>query len=297
MEIVSPFAVAYQGNDADRHVVDAQVLGVSILGASKLYTAVAHYSAFGLIPHGNYKKQFRCYARAPKAGSYEWMVYVATVSQEYNLHQEIYRAAISYIFSKVADAVKNIWTKKGDTVKVVEALAQTMVRQAEIDAGLKEQLINGLVKSNDNLASLQGKLIDALPELADATRAHGRLLVAPVGNSCKSIVQVFGHDNKIVIDEPEAEVIRGDSKLEVEDMQNFECKEITEVNVTTGHCILNVEGFDKPIAGKISDPALNVPNNVYTRALNNKSRFRVSAKPVKRDGVVHKLYISDARDA
>jgi len=84
--------------------------------------------------------------------------------------------------------------------------------------------------------------------------------------------------------------------MEVDDMQNFKCKRITEVNVENGNCILDIEGFDNPVRSKISDSAISKPNNVYTRALNNKTSLRLSAKPVKRNGVINKLFVSDAQD-
>jgi hypothetical protein len=160
---------------------------------------------------------------------------------------------------------------------------------------VQHQMINAWTHSNDNLASLHGKLIDTLPRIAEATRSHGKLLVTPIGNTCVSITQFTGTANAAVIDEPEAEVIRGDPEMEVDSMREFQCRQITEVNIRTGHCIVEVEGFDGQLPGKISDPALEQPNNVYTRALNGKTPFVITAKPVKREGVLHKLYISDAR--
>jgi hypothetical protein len=59
---------------------------------------------------------------------------------------------------------------------------------------------------------------------------------------------------------------------------------------------MQVEGFDGPVVGKISDPSLNTPNNVYTKSLNAQTPFEFSAKPVKRDGVIKTLYISDAKE-
>ena len=151
-----------------------------------------------------------------------------------------------------------------------------------------------MIRANDNLATLNEKLIDTLPTLAESTRSHGKQLVKPIGNTCREIRQ-YSKTQEIVIDEAEAAVIRGSSQMEVAEMQTFKCRRITEVNVKTGHCILDIEGFDKPVSGKISDPAINTPNNVYTNALNESTGFSVVAKPVRMDGVVSKLFISDAK--
>jgi hypothetical protein len=67
--------------------------------------------------------------------------------------------------------------------------------------------------------------------------------------------------------------------------------------VQNGHCILDIEGLNGFVTGKISDPALELPNNIYTKSLNNQTSFFISAKPVKRNGVVQKLHVSDAKEA
>lgn len=41
-EIAWPITVIYEGNDTDRHIINAQALGKSMIGASKLYNAIAH---------------------------------------------------------------------------------------------------------------------------------------------------------------------------------------------------------------------------------------------------------------
>lgn len=292
--IVTPFAVTYNGNDAEKNVINAQSLGESIIGASKLYTAATHFCMFGNVPRGNYKKQFGCYATPPIRGSYEYQILLAALSNEWALHGEIYKEGFKYLFPRIIDTIIKIWLKPSETAKVTEMFVELMKEQARENNSLNTVLVNGLIKANDNLASLHDKLIDTLPQIAEATRAHGRQLVTPVGNTCNSLSQFSNTDQEIIISEPEAEVIRGGSQMEIEEMQKFNCKRIREVNEINGHCILEIEGFDEFIVGKISDPALKIPNNVYTKSLDNHSAFTISAKPVKRNGVVQKLHISDA---
>lgn len=294
--IVAPFAVTYDGNDADQHVISARQLGESIVGGSKLYTAAVHYCMFGIIPRGNYKKEFQCYAMPAREKCFEYHLFIAAIASEYALHGEIYKEGLGFLFSRVLEAIKKIWLKPGETEKVVEMLVDLLKEESRNSNALNTVLANGLIKANDNLASLHDKLIVTLPQIADSTRSHGAELVSPVGNTCKTIRQFTNTAQEIIITEPEAEVIRGDKDMEIDDMQQFICKRITEVNVENGHCIMNVEGFDELIVGKISDPALETPNNVYTKALNQQTSFIISAKPVKRNGIVQKLFVSDARE-
>ncbi|WP_035682431.1 DUF7947 five-stranded beta-barrel domain-containing protein, partial [Bradyrhizobium liaoningense] len=58
--------------------------------------------------------------------------------------------------------------------------------------------------------------------------------------------------------------------------------------------LLTLPGRDKVVLGKISDAALDQPNNIYTRALNEGQTLHVTAKPTLKDGELHKLYISSA---
>lgn len=293
-KVISQFAITYDGNDADNHIINAAALGESIIGASKFYNSVAHYCSFGFVPHRNYKRQFECYASVPRDGSYEYLLFIA--SQEYGLHAEIYKPALDYLFSKVVKSIKDLWTGKGKTEKIVETLVEALLEQRRIDADIESQLINSITKSNDHLTSLHSQLIATLPQLANATRKNGKKLVYPIGNTCRSIKQFSGTSDVVLIDEPDAEAIRGDDDTEVEDMKSFICNRITEINIKTGHCILEIDGFIGPIVGKISDPTISIPNNVYTRCMNSNTPFIVSAKTVKKNGIIYKLFISDAND-
>ncbi len=296
IEIVPSFLVSYDGADADQHILDAAALGESIGGASRLYTAVAHYCVFGAVPRGNYKKEFRCYASIPRDGSYEIPLLIAALAQQQALYAPLYAEGIKFIFAYVLKAIKDQWTKSSSTERIVEALVDAIKEQARAHAEVQMVATNGLVKANDNLASLNARLIDTLPALAESTRSNGRALVEPVGKSCRSLTQLAQTADAVVIDEPEAAVIKSTEPLEISNVATFKCDSITEVNTETGHCRIVVDGFQGTLVGKITDPSLSNPHNVYTQALNAHTGFTFTAKPVKRDGVVKTLYISDAKE-
>lgn len=293
-ELVEPFLVTYGGRDADRHVVRADLLGQSIVGAAGLYTSVAHYCVFGFVPRGKYKKQLAVYARATQPGSVEqWMFVGPVLAGEYAIHAHLYNKAIGFLFSKVVDTIKGIWTRPSEVKVVVDRLAQTIDEQARINADLQGQLIAGLVRSNDGLTSLHSKLIDTLPELARRTRHHGVNLVQPIGVSCGHIVQFAGSPLASTINEPEAEVIRGEGEMEVDNVADYRVNRIKEINLATGHCIVDVAGIGEVI-GTITDPVLQTPDNIYTRSLNHHTGCSVKAKAVRKAGSISKLFISDA---
>jgi hypothetical protein len=294
-EIVEPFLLKYEGGDADRHIVEADTFGLSIVGGARYYTAVAHYCFFGFVPYGHYKRSFACYARSARPASVEqWLFIAPIIAGEFALHQAMYRAGISYIFRKVCDGVLKLWTTPKEIQAVVERLAAALEEQARVNADVQTQLAMGLVRSNDNLASLHAKLIETLPALAAATRSHGVRLVAPVGRTCKEIVQFADTPSESRITEADAEVIRGGGDMEVDSVADYQVNRIREINLKTGHCIVEVEGIGE-VRGKITDPSLEQPSNVYTSALDKHVGCSVQAKAVRKDGEIHRLFISDAK--
>jgi hypothetical protein len=66
------------------------------------------------------------------------------------------------------------------------------------------------------------------------------------------------------------------------------------VDTITGAAKLMLVGHDHHLRTKITDPALKVPENVYTHALDTAAVVTVTAKPVLKEGVVSTLYVSDA---
>lgn len=295
-EVVAPFALQYIGKDADSHVVNTVYLGQSLSGAGRLYTAVSHYVILGTLPRGNYRKEFACFSRPSEPGSYEAWLVIATLIRDYNLHGVVYKQAASFLLARIVEAIKDIWTKKGKVDATVESLVELLKEQARKDRDVEMVLANGLVHSNDNLASLHGKLIETLPQMAEAYRGAGRELVAPIGPTCRGVIQFAGTNNSSTITEPDAEVIRSFEDLEVgEDMESFRCNRITELNLSTGHCILEIEGLTGPIKGTITDPAIKGPHSIYSSAMDGFLPFAIEAKRVQKNGELHRLYVSNAR--
>lgn len=90
-------------------------------------------------------------------------------------------------------------------------------------------------------------------------------------------------------------MIRGEGDMEVDPMNLFKVNRISEINLRTGHCVVDLEGVEGPVSGRITDPVLEIPDNVYTRSLNEHTGCTVEAKAVRKGGTLHRLYISNAK--
>ena len=292
-DIVLPFLVNYDGKDADANMLEASALGESITGASKLYTAVAHYCVFGFVPRGRYRKSFMCYARPAAPGSWDQLWFITPLAGEYGIHAQIYNKAISYIFGRVVGSLKSIWTRPREVTEVIEQLTEDLREEASSDSNVLQVLANGVVKANTDLSSLQSQLIEIIPQLANTTRPYGRNFVRPIGETCSRIVQFQNKPFESSISESDAEVIRGNTAMEVGTMEEFRVTRISEVDIRTGHCVIDVEGIAEQLIGKITDPALEIPENMYTSSLNNHTGFVVQAKAIRKNGEIRRLYISN----
>ena len=63
---------------------------------------------------------------------------------------------------------------------------------------------------------------------------------------------------------------------------------------TNGACRLRLLPDGRIVSGKIIDPVLSVPGNVYTAALNENRPLHVVAKPTLKDGSIRTLFVSHA---
>ena len=159
-----------------------------------------------------------------------------------------------------------------------------------------DRLISGLIRANETQAESHVRLIETLPELAETQRKNTGRFVFPVGGTCSRIVQFAKALNEFEITEADAEVIRHDEEWEVDDMRYYKVSRISEINLRTGHCILDIEGSQDAVTGKIEDPLLSVPNNPYTAALNAHTGCTVQAKAVRSGGRIRTLHISDVKN-
>jgi hypothetical protein len=293
--LIQPFLLTFEGGDADYHSLDAHAVGESILGASKLYTGIAHYVAFGIVPRGNYRRSFRCYSKPATAASWDQLFYVAPILGAYSLHAALYNEAIGFLFGKVANTVLSVWKRPGETAVAVEKLAETITQMSADNRAIVQQMTQGLVTQHTQLACLHENLLATLPIVAGALRPAGRELVAPVGPSCRTMKQFADSPTLVeIVTEAEADVIRGDEDTEVDDMKQFRILRVSEINLRTGHCILEVDGFPLPVPGTITDPALKQPKNLYTNALHTHTGLMVDAKPVRKGAETKRLYVSNA---
>ena len=293
-EELSHFRVIYQGKDADRHILEAGDLGQSIIGASRLYTKVAHYILSGQVPRGSYRKVLRCYVRPASRGSWDQLWSICLVANEYISSAQMYNFLLGYFFSKALDCIISAWRSPSETPQISHRLGEEIFRKmSEIESRL-EEVHYGLSQQNSDLISTTRNLSETFSELVDSTRPNGRKFVQPLGRTCSRISLLFPEDSREhVILESDAEMIRIRNEIEEGPSSTFRIIRINSLSINTGVCSVYVEGISSWIRGEITDPALSIPGNIYTRAFSNHSGLVVRAIPLLRYGRITRLRIQE----
>ncbi len=283
--------IKYDGGAADRHLLDAMQYAKSVDGSGRLYRLVCHYCLHGEVLSGRKQSDLRCYSAPPREGSFEsTLVILTALTHQYPAFNDVYKKAFDWLVAKVMGHIKEALSGKSNVKELVEVISA----QAKASAELNTLLANGLVKANDNLASLQEKMIASMPALIEAAKSPMRATLAPIGKSCDQITQFSDSSFPVVISEPEAIAIRSDGDVVVGEPGAFDITRIYSLSVDSGVCRIEIDGFIGTFHGKINDIALTQPNNAYTQALNQHGSLRVRARPLFKDGELHRLFITEA---
>jgi hypothetical protein len=289
--VAAHMLLKYDGNDTDRHIIDAQQYARSLAGAGRLYRLVAHYCIYGEVLTPRKRTDLHCYTAPATQGSYQsTLVLLAAAASEYPVFSDLYKPAVDWLIAKVMEFIKAHLTGSNREQELVDTIKQ----QAEGSAELSMVLANGLIRANDNLAGLQANMLATLPALVGAAKPHFREAITPVGRSCGKLVQFADTDSPLEVSEPEAMAIRSDEDLVVGKPDGFKLSRIHSLNLDNGACRVSIEGMDGVFAGKIDDIALRMPDNPYSSALNSHSGLSVRARPVYRGDELHRLFITEA---
>lgn len=274
--------VVYRGLYAGHHFVDAQQLGESLASTAKIANSVCHFLFFEEITHDPRAYNIRFFAGPPKANGYAQELVALMNSGQLPLFLPVLTEVAKFSIELfIAAIVKSAVGRKSEAEMAVEAIHDMAMRHAEFAS----QVHRGDMQNKE-------RLLDLVDKLTDENRASLRKMPEPVGRSAQTM-QV-GVDDQFQIDEPTAEALRERIPTEVGDMAKFRVK-IDGVFKRGGACQVRIIDTDQTVAGKITDPALSEPENVYTSALHEGLILTVSAKPTLQDGQIRRLYISDGK--
>lgn len=284
-DLIGRIPVEYRKLIFSDDLMDVQTLGVSLQGLGKLSNSVVHFYLHGEVIHDPPLYRARVFAGPPKRGSIIYDIAALMVNHQLPLYAPLLSdLAERYIPLIVRGIVDITIGRKSDAYHAVDKVVELASQHIEFS----KQVHEGHMRDK---AWMQ----DQISMLAQQQRAPLRELVKPVGRSCRQIT--FGDEkvtDAVVLDEPQADVIESKEDTELGDMTPFNGV-FEAVDRITGACKIALDDSDGVLRGKITDPALENTENVYTHSLDTKRRVLVMAKPVTKDGKIVKLFISDGK--
>ena len=280
--------IRYEGAVADNHRLDLHQLGESLVGIERIITVGLFVLEVGRMPVGRERLNFEIQALIPRRGSFEIQVLLSNVLAVLPLFQSI-------LGSDAREVAKVIW-------RWISGVVSGMAGQGDNSSYHFTKMIEvweGMdIRRHESLDRMDARRhLETLgwQKLANATKKA----VAPIGNSCESMVLQNGIERAEVtdIDFPMATTIRSNAKLEVGDMEKMR---IRVDGVTLYNRQLRVVHPDVPgkhLTAHVRDPAFDSTPNIYIDALGSRKVLEVDAKRSvdKRSGDLRQLYIMDAR--
>jgi hypothetical protein len=279
--IFEPIPISYRGLFADQHLVDAQQFGRSLIGATKIANSICHELLFEQVTHDPRKFHVRFFVGASRENGLLQEIIAVVVTGLPLFTPFVTKIGRVFIEEMIKAMIYSALKKPGDMSKALDVIE----KQSQQYSDLARSMHEGHMKDKDWLQRM-------VTELVREHRRPLRQLPDPVGRTVRTMA--VGKENPIIIDEPIAEVLRSREGLELGDTVEYEV-ELVGVFKNSGACRIKLVGRDKIVLGKISDAALDQPNNIYTRALNEGQVLHVTAKPTLKEGEIYKLYITSAR--
>ncbi|MCK6450753.1 MAG: hypothetical protein L6R19_07835 [Alphaproteobacteria bacterium] len=210
--IFRPIPLEYAGLYADDSLVDAQQLGESLVGLSRVSNSLIHFWLAGQVSRDPRLYQVRVYVGPPKAGSliYEVMALMATGSLP--LYAPLLCELAETVLPKIFGSVIN-WRigRKAEADKMLDQIADITKSHGEFARDVHQGHLRDKAWLQEHVTKLTSLLTPALQKVPE-----------PVGQSCRTIA--FGRalvTAPVVIDEPIAEVLKSKEPLEVGDMSTL----------------------------------------------------------------------------
>lgn len=291
-ELIRPIKVSFDGKEADYHRMDAVHLGASLQDIAKVYNSIGHMH-FHLEMKQSHHSHVRVQVGPPERGSLFYFVYLMLLHGELAVFPELYFEAAEIC---VPELFKALIAKKTGQQALLEKSLELIDRQQHNYAQLAEKMHEDHVNTQSRMMDQQDTLLRLVDKLATNNNKALSEVAAPVGKSVDEVKQIPNNSEPIVIDAAIAEALRSPEEMKVGDVKTY-FGVFAMIDKTSGRFKFVEKESGETLKGQITDPAVSIPENIYTHALDSAKLLEVTAKPLlKEDGSLHNIYISDARN-
>lgn len=267
-----PIVIRFDGLDADNHEIDMAALADSLKGLARIIGVAGNFAVNQKYVQHKDALSVKVVVKPPEAHCFEilaWLKWASGATLTVSIVAGLAVALVSYVFKKAAGDQEEMRQLRGALDEAIKQL------------GTKDQ-------------SVVDRLLSTVDRMADVLRSSVKQAVAPIGTSARTLsISESGSAKVMKIGIAERDAIMAEEPTDIGEEQAYTIL-ITELDMETGACRWSspTEPETRTL-GRITDPALIVPNNPYALHLAAKTPLRVRAKAASRDGEITQLYISN----
>jgi hypothetical protein len=284
------FSVRYEGRDAASHQIDLNQLGQSMQGFARIFALSAN-----LLLTGRLSTQLDVHVVSLPVEEHHCFEVIAMV-KSMATSKELWSGAFGAVLAAVVQYVLSRRDQDDmkylkETIRMAEELKEGMAVQAALLAQERQHQVE--VRQ---LSGAVEKVLSAIDKLAHALRPAARQALTPIDRSCERIDLHANGERFISITTAHKRAF-ADADAIVSDHLTSYTGVISEFDMTSGTCMVTLDGDALRTPALVLDPIFNRPNNIYVGAMASAFPLRFLAKAeLDPDGQPIKLYISDTAE-
>lgn len=272
-----PIEIRYEGKYAESHVIPMSALAESLDGFGRIYAVVGHF-----VSTGEYALQLQALNAKVLVTEHKAKCFSVIGTLDWASSNGLFSGSIGAIFAAVVGV---IFTRSRGDQEEMKHLRDLFERQL-----------------GHNQETTQ-RLLDTVDRLAVALQPSAKKSVAPIGEACDRI-ELHANGKKSL-------------DMNISDKDAMYCSEADTITDTKAYTIIISEldkvkrsckasfttrdseqdcddGDSARFSCEITDPIIMINPNPYIEAFSSGHPLEVRAKALIKNGVISKLYISDA---
>lgn len=272
-----PIEIRYEGKYADHHVIPMSALAESLDGFGRIYAVAGHF-----VSTGEYALQLQALNAKVLITEHKAKCFSVIGALEWVSSNGLFSGSVGAVFAAV---VSVIFTRSRGSQEEMKHLRDLFEQQL-----------------GHNQETTQ-RLLDTVDRLAVALQPSAKKSVAPIGEACERI-ELYASGKKSL-------------EMDISDKDAMYCSETDTITDTKVYTIIISEldkvkrsckasftirdseqdcddGGSTRVSCEITDPVAMINPNPYIEAFSSGHPLEVKAKALIKDGVISKLYISDA---
>lgn len=272
-----PVEIRYEGKYAESHTIPMSALAESLDGFGRIYAVVGHF-----ISTGEYALQLQALNAKVLVTEHKAKCFSVIGTLEWVSSNGLFSGSVGAVFAAVVGV---IFTRSRGDQEEMKHLRDLLEQQLGHNQGITQ------------------RLLDTVDRLAMALQPSAKKSVAPIGEACDRIELYANGKKSLEMNISDKDAMHCSEADTITDTKDYTIT-ISELDKVKRTCKASFTARDSEqecdddgsvrVSCDITDPTAMISPNPYIEAFSSGHPLEVKAKALIKDGVISKLYISDA---